>query len=116
MKNNKEYIICSAIWYNDGKEYPTQPKNISEGIVISGHRHYNCIGILKSMFYDNYQQCNDCNLKRIDVLNNDTQGFLTSTNRFVDRIEGLEIAKKNNQLIHKEPLNENIGLFSEDLY
>ncbi len=116
MKDNSERIICAAIWYNDGKEYPTQPKNITEGIVICGHRHYNCIGILKSMFYDNYRDCTMCNVKRIEVLNNDIQGFLTSTNRFVDRMEGLTIAKANNQLLHKEPFNENIGLFSEDLY
>jgi hypothetical protein len=34
----KEYIICSAIWFRDGKKYEMQPKNIESGFVISGRR------------------------------------------------------------------------------
>jgi hypothetical protein len=33
----------------------------------------------------------------------DEQGFVTTTGRFVDRSEALEIAKKNNQLKYKIP-------------
>lgn len=40
------------------------------------------------------------------------QGFLTNTNRFVDRLEALEIARNANQLIH-EPRSV---LTSEDLW
>jgi hypothetical protein len=43
----------------------------------------------------------------------EVQGFLTNTDRFVDRIEGREIAIKSGQVKEEE-----IGkkLFSEDLY
>jgi len=33
------YIICAAIWFNDGKTYQHQPKNITEGIIVCGRRH-----------------------------------------------------------------------------
>lgn len=42
------------------------------------------------------------------------QGFITDKGKFVDRIEGLKIAKDNNQIIKK---NGNAKmLFSEDLW
>jgi hypothetical protein len=43
-----------------------------------------------------------------------TEGFLTSDNRFVDRMEAMEIAVSQNQV--KQLHNPKIGLFSEDLY
>lgn len=43
------------------------------------------------------------------------QGFITNTDRWVDRLEALKIAKEANQLITGEG-NEKLGLFSEDLY
>lgn len=36
------YIICAAVHYNDGNNYPHQPINIGSGIVIAGRRHHNC--------------------------------------------------------------------------
>lgn len=48
------------------------------------------------------------------VPGNFVQGFITNTNRFVDRKEALVIAKEANQLIRKTP-PEDI-LFSEDLW
>jgi hypothetical protein len=42
------------------------------------------------------------------------QGFLTSTNRFVDRYEAMVIAVANNQLIGVP--NNKEKLFSEDIY
>jgi len=42
------------------------------------------------------------------------QGFLTSTNRFVDRMEALEIARNANQLNDREVHGGK--LYSENLY
>jgi hypothetical protein len=44
----------------------------------------------------------------------DRQGFVTSTGRFVDRKEGLAIAKAANQIVKKHGSNRE--LYSEDLY
>jgi hypothetical protein len=112
---NKEYIICAAIWYQDGVVRASQPRNVESGIVVGGWRHFNCIITLKTMFYDVWQECERCNKKRIDVLNNDIQGFLTSRGNFVDRVEGLKIAKENNQLLHPDT-HRGTDLYSEDLY
>ena len=43
------------------------------------------------------------------------QGFLTSLDRFVNRVEGLEIALETNQVLDTTKLRGN-RLFSEDLY
>ena len=110
----KEYIICAAIWYQDDIVRFNQPRNVESGIVVGGWRHGNCISILKTMFYDNYQTNEEDDKKRIHVLNNQTQGFLTSKGNFIDRIVGLKMAKESNQLLNPD----NIGseLFSEDIY
>lgn len=42
------------------------------------------------------------------------QGFLTSECKFVDRIEGLEIAKKYNQIVKKH--GRDCELYSEDIF
>jgi hypothetical protein len=103
----EERIICSAIWY---KELPTQhflPKNVTVGIVVCGHRHAHCIDIVKSL----------SGLRTVklspDGVGETIQGFLTNTNRFVDRVEGAEIALKCKQI---EKLNYGNQLYSEDLY
>jgi hypothetical protein len=106
----KEYIICAAIWY---KELATQnylPKNIKEGIVVCGHRHHNCIDTVKSL----------SSLRTVkispDGVGESIQGFLTNSNRFVDRLEALEIAKAADQVDANNLGNPRVGLFSEDLY
>lgn len=43
-----------------------------------------------------------------------TQGFMTSLGRFVDRKEGLRIAKEQNQIIEKHPCFDE--LYSEDMW
>lgn len=95
----KEYILCAANYYNDGKEYVHQPKNITVGYVVCGRRHHNIISLLGQVFDTNSRHCE--------------QGFLTNTDRFVDRIEAMEIATKAGQVnnTRKDKL-----LFSEDLY
>lgn len=100
MKNfNGEYIVCSAIWYDDGCFYRHQPKNIKSGFVVLGMRHCNCLittQILKGK---------ELNITKV------VDGFLTSHNLFVDRIDAVEIAHRSGQI--KEIKNM---LFSEDIY
>ena len=102
-----ERIICSAIWYDDNKEYPHQPKNIKIGYVWCGRRHHNIINL------------------RGELLglptHEDVQGFITSEDRFVDREEGFDIAEKAGQLPEylvkiRRFNNQQPKLFSEDLY
>lgn len=107
---NKEYILCAAIWYQD---LPTQrllPKNVDRGIVVCGHRHGHCIDIMRSLG----------TLRTVtfaeDGVGEHEQGFLTNTNRFVDRLEALEIAVTANQIKPDEIVNKHVGLFSENLY
>lgn len=96
-----EKILCAAIHYRDGEEYPHQPKNINSGYVICGHRHHNIFII--------------ANLTGVITLGFDhEQGFLTSANRFVDRYEALKIAELNFQIIDKHKSVDE--LMSEDLY
>jgi hypothetical protein len=101
--NGNEYIICSAIHFDDGKEYIHQPKNIKNGFVICGHRHHNCFMTIKIL-----------REKRIDFQEaKETQGFLTNKNIFLTREEAMEIAKSNGQISADL---KNKELFSEDLY
>ena len=37
--NKKEYILCSAIWFDDGNKHAHQPLNITSGVVLCGFRH-----------------------------------------------------------------------------
>ena len=104
-----EKIICSAVWYNDNVEtYVHQPENIKLGYVVAGRRHHNCITI-NSML---------AGLRNGEFNGEITQGFLTNTNRFVNRKEAYKIAFEANQIIGpNKGLSENlIGLTSEDLY
>ena len=41
----KEFIICAANHYDDGKVHPDTPKNIYIGFVVCGRRHFNCSAI-----------------------------------------------------------------------
>lgn len=94
-----EQILCSAIHVNDGEEHVHQPVNIENGFVVCGRRHHNCFHII-SMILGNERQ-----------KGNETQGFLTSEDRFVDRREAAKIA-------HEAGQTEKFKgkLFSEDLY
>lgn len=102
----KEYILCAAIHYEDGIEHLSQCKNIKTGFVISGRRHDNCI-----MTYVIIRDILNGEIKRFP----DTQGFITNTDRFVNRAEAFKIAQAAGQLIVPDDSKENI-LTSEDLY
>jgi hypothetical protein len=54
------------------------------------------------------------NLWSIRTGSNGVQGFITDTGEFVDRVEGLRIARDNNQIIHKHGSDKE--LFSEDMW
>lgn len=110
----KEFIICSAIHFQDKNEYAHQPDNIKSGFVVCGRRHHNCYNVLSSLG-------KALNLERrtreiIEVINRDSQGFLTNTNRFVNRKEAAIIAKEANQLINPRLYEDGYILTSEDLY
>lgn len=106
--NEKERIICSANHYLDGKEHIHSPVNIKTGFVVCGHRHHNCISTFAQMVGFPYSD------ESQKLQNTEIQGFLTNKNRFVDRLEGAEIALKAGQI--DKPVISKIGLFSEDIY
>lgn len=98
----KPYIICAAIWFNDGTKHESQPKNIDVGYVVCGRRHDACYRtyFIANKLYENSTKKH----KHI-------QGFVTSDNMFVNRGEAAEIAFAANQIA--EPTS---CLMSEDLY
>jgi hypothetical protein len=93
-----EYILCAAIYFDNGVRYEHQPKNIESGIVICGRRHHNCF-VTWSLLSEN------------DFKTRYTEGFLTSKDRFVNRQEAADIAMAAGQII-----KETECLVSEDLY
>jgi hypothetical protein len=105
----EEFILCAANHYDDGKEHGHSPVNIKSGFVICGRRHHNCIGTFALMVGFPYDK------NGLKLMNTEEQGFITNTNRWVNRLEALEIARKANQIITGEG-NSHLGLFSEDLY
>lgn len=102
IKTSGEYIICAAVWFQDGKEHVHQPKNIDLGFVIAGRRHHNCFYTMAA--------CSDKDANRMDF-GKQIQGFITNSDRFVDRKEGGKIAHASGQTDKLREL-----LFSEDLY
>ena len=94
-----EKVLCAAIWVDDGKtNYLYQPKNIKSGFVISGWRHGSILEFMKAKKVSN---------------KGSMQGFITSDNRFLDRVEARELVIKTGQL---EDTAWNDELYSEDLY
>jgi hypothetical protein len=94
MNQEQEICICSAVIAEDGR-------------IFRGHRHHHCIWILE-----------DLDLKLKYGPSNETQGFITSRNRYVNRLEAFQLQKaagipSANKTGYREGLQE---LFSEDLY
>ena len=83
-----EFLVCSAIDYY--------------GVVAVGKRHHNVIGDLSTL------------VGRLHWPITGTQGFLTSTGRFVNRAEGLEVATEANQIKNGKIIGGE--LTSEDLW
>jgi hypothetical protein len=101
-----EYILCSAIHFDDGKKHPHQPVNIDSGFVVCGLRHHNCYGTLYALGI--IKNGKWTMRKGID----ETQGFLTSKDRFVDRMMAAKIAQEAKQISAKRVRS----LMSEDLW
>lgn len=101
MDTTKEYILCAAIWYNRlTPEIIHNPKNTQHGFVLCGRRHHSIIELGNK-------------LAGLTLKQEDTQGFLTSQDRFVDRREAFQIAFKAKQIEGGKLSGE---LYSEDLY
>ncbi len=102
MRKLPEKIKSAATWYQDFPDYPFRPVNINRGIVFTGKTHQQC-----------HYQALDMSNRQSFELGAKSQGFLTTHNRFVDRVEAAKIALAQNQ-IKKFILSEG-RLFSEDL-
>ena len=102
MDVKKEYILCSAIWYKEVNPRGNhRPINTPRGVVLCGFRHGDIIS-----------QVLPLSGERQFKLGEHIQGFLTSTNRFVDRKEGAKIfINCGGTLKYSES-----KLYSEDLY
>ena len=98
-----EFILCAAIWYKDLPTPKSQlPTNIVSGIVVCGRNHAQCLHVTNALTG-----------KKMSEQGLHIQGFLTSVNRFVDRIEAMKIATDNNQVLCKHGGDD--ILYSEDL-
>ena len=84
-----EICICAAVRLHDG-------------YIVRGHRHHDCLRTIAEL-----QRCGWV----IERVGQDAQGFLTTNNRFVDRVEGARLMREAGKL----PDNRE-QLFSEDLY
>ena len=111
MEEKKEYILCAANHYDDGKKHKFTPKNIKTGFVICGRRHHNCISTFALMVGFPYSE------ESQKLHNTEIQGFLTNTDRFVDRNEAFDIAEQSGQIKKMEYKDKSSrSLLSEDLY
>lgn len=97
-----EFVLCAAIWYKDFPLALYQPKNIDTGFVMCGKNH-------PAIIHQHVVLAN----KKQSEMGRYTQGFITSTNKFVDRQEAALIAICANQVNVTKVGKE---LFSEDLY
>lgn len=108
----KEYILCAANYYDDGEVRTHRPKNIESGFVVCGRRHHNCISTFIQIVGFPYTDEGHA------IHSTEIQGFLTNTDRFVDRKEAYKIAFEADQIKgpNKGYSENSIGLTSEDLY
>ncbi len=103
----KEYILCAAIWYKNYLAPSHTVINCDKGVVLCGHRHAHIIHQHVRLLGKSAFQMGEY-----------VQGFLTNTNRFVDRKEAYKIAFEADQIKgpNKGYSENSIGLTSEDLY
>lgn len=102
IDTSKEWVLCAAIWYQDGTEAPRGmiAQNIDSGVVIGQWRHGNCINVRSTNPLWNAKKLAE-RKQEIPMISSyeDTlkyydyvDGFLTSQGRFVDRWQGMAIA------------------------
>ena len=94
-----EDILVAAIWFPDEPTPIHNCTNIENGVVLCGFRHGHII-----------HQYFSITGKRVPTVKS-IQGFITTKNRFVDRIEAHKIFIENG---HTPEFNDE--LYSEDLY
>lgn len=99
----EEYILCAAVWFDDGINRKEWSLNGKTGYVICGRRHHNCFA---SAYYLDPER----KYKKFEK----EQGFITNKDRFVSRVEAAEIAFLAGQIYQRT--EHPMGLFSEDLY
>lgn len=98
VRNSSDtYILCAAVWIKDGKAYAHQPQNVDSGLVLAGRRHHNCFTTISNL--SEFLGIEDPigNYKSKLTGGPVVQGFITSTNLFVDRREAHKIAFKAGQ-------------------
>ena len=116
-----EFIICAAVWYQDGLKHESQPRNIDSGFVVTGRRHSNCFATAKAISTTSGNPELVSVIKRIEhrMTQKEHIGFLTSLDRFVSRKEAWIIAKENNQIkfgLEASENGDNSILISENLW
>ncbi len=108
MDAKPEFILCSAIHFQNGAK--TTVKNIESGVIICGRRHSDCYDVLSGIIGD---------VDPDTLPDRDSQGFLTSKNRYVNREQAWKIALENKQVkfgLAASSSDENGILISENLY
>lgn len=129
--SDNEYIICSAIHYDNGLKYQFHDTyGIDTGFVLAGYRHPHICSVLpinpyyiEMLFHKKDEEA----IQKYDELKvkygwqeegltrcHTVQGFLTNKGRFVDRKEAWRIARSAGQIDDNGGYNSE--LFSEDLY
>lgn len=118
IDTSKEWILCAAIWYQDGTEALRGmiAQNIDNGVVIGQYRHGNCINIRATNPLWNTKKLSErINKKEDDIPMifelpdkkcTTVDGFLTSEGRFVDRWQGMEIAYNAGQVTEERAKNK----------
>lgn len=96
-----ERILCAALLYN--------------GNIVAGYRHSNCYETIANVLGVD-TACDDWANKIPNLPGRNEQGFLTSKNRYVNRVEGFDIALNANQLLLPYKEGHTKILTSEDLY
>ena len=83
------------------------PIMIESGLVVVGLSHTDVIRTMVNLL--GKRTCTNGE----DCAGDSVQGFVTNTRRFVDRYEGMKIAREANQIISDTAFEK---LYSEDLY
>lgn len=108
----KEYLLCAAIWIDTGEASPPRrtysyPKT---GLLFCGWRHADCM-VARDAWLKASAALAGMHVDDLRHSLPEEQGFLTSTGRFVDRLEATQIAFAAGQSVRHSG-----GLSSEDLY
>lgn len=132
IDNNKEYIACAAVWYQNGKHYPFQNiYGIDNGFVIGSFRHPMCMSVCPENPYFQHKLVENGNETlsfewNPDCAGETVEGFITSYGRFVGRKEAFKLALSCGQITRQsiietqgtdiEKYTKPISLYSEDIF